>query len=291
MIFFTPLACRSIHAPAGALLVPARYCPNLRELELGRCGLGVHAAAPFKHLTRLCLTDFHVSHWRFTLNAAMPRLEALHCGRRCRGAIAAVAGHPSLREVWLDVMDCVEPDVAHDKLAGLKRLPRLSALKLRIDQSCFKASGSSDDEDEDSCRDDNDEGPAPDGCTCMLRTLEHLRRCARLTSLELDTRFELPAPQALSLVGAALGDRLESLSIRGMELARSPADAARTLRALPLAFPRLTSLTLSLFIKDWSSKDNASSPTVRSLLALFRPLDQLLPRAAAAAGAYSCQLL
>ena len=204
--------------------------------------------------------------------------------------VAAAAGHPSLREVWLDVKGEAEPNEARSMLKALKRLPLLSALKLCIDVSCFDDIDSSDD---DSDEDDNDEVvvPPPDGSTCMLRTLEHLQHCARLTSLELDTRFELPAPQALSLVGAALGDRLESLSIRGMELARSPADAARTLRALPLAFPRLTSLTLSLFIKDWSSKDNASSPTVRSLLALFRPLDQLLPRAAAAAGAYSCQLL
>ena len=238
----SPLACRFFLAPGGPP-APALYCPNLRELELSRCGLADPAGAPFEHLTRLRLAEFDgSSHWGFMLKSAMLRLEALHCVSRCPGALAAAAGHPSLREVWLDIDVTTGPDESQDMLAGLKRLPRLSALKLHIEPYCFHAS---DDEDEDSDWDEFNV-PAPGGSTCMLRTLEHLQRCEHLTSLELDAPFELCAHQALAVVGAALGYLLESLSVGPVLLASSPADAERTLFALPLAFPRLASLTLSL---------------------------------------------
>ena len=117
-------------------------------------------------------------------------------------------------------------------LKGLKRLPRLSALKLQIDRHCFS---SSDDEDSDW---DGGESLSAGGATCMLRTLEHLQLCEQLKSLELDAPFDLHAPQTLAFVGAALGGRLESLAI-GLTLTR----LSRSLRyLLPfLASPALHS--------------------------------------------------
>ena len=80
-------------------------------------------------------------------------------------------------------------------------------------------------------------------------------------------------------MGAALGgNRLESLSIGPVELLGTPADAERTLFALPLSFPRLRSLTISLQMnRPTPLKDTTPSPCGLKLLAPLKPLDELLP--------------
>ena len=99
--------CRLPSRAPGGLQAAASHCPNQRELKLTACTLE-DPSSPFVHLTSLYLVErWDNGQGEFKMDAAMPRLEALQCVRGCPAgaAVAAAAGHSSLREVWLDITD------------------------------------------------------------------------------------------------------------------------------------------------------------------------------------------
>lgn len=111
-----------------------------------------------------------------------------------------------------------------------------------------------------------------------------LRPCSQLARLELDSELDSHVHEVIAMLGAAVGPQLQYLSLGRPLLPASPAEAARTLYALPLCFPNLGEPELS--VRGPTETSGGGDLFGGAALALLQPLDVLLPRCHALSSFY-----
>lgn len=203
---------------------------------------------------------------RLRVAEAMPALESLACfGDACGSLAKAARGHPVVRKVSVDMSDPLDDDDgdgnAHDWWRAAASMPQLAEFSLSFKPTSFCEA--------------EDQGDA--GARARLAIIVNcLEEAPQLARLRIFTDFQLPAHLVLAKLGPAAGGHLESLELWGALLPAAPADAPRAFHALPLFFPRLADLSLSLAAPD-ATQDRGAAMAAAAL-AMLRPLDALLPR-------------
>lgn len=231
-------------AGGGLALVSAK-CRALRQLDLTSIHLD-QPPAPLAHLTFLSIQDCCGAGAAPLANlaAAAPALEALYWAGEDgddHGLPEAAAGHPSLERLAINICpdDDPEPGAEEAWLRAERQLPALTSLTFSLRDNAFGGEELGGGGGEDS-----------GGTARLLRLCEWLRPCERLADLSLAVVEGTPAAEALAAVGAAIGDRLETLELGRAALPTTRDAAATTLFVLAGCYPSLEELTLQLDAPD-----------------------------------------